>query len=79
MSIFSVYLRAVAREMINHPYYRPGQAYFNVLVSYDRELAENIRGSENDPFYNDSSLSGFLEIVEMTWALAPPRNVKSSI
>lgn len=33
---------------------RQGQAWFNALLEYDVELAECIRGTEFDPYYDDS-------------------------
>ena len=36
-----------------YPEWREGQAYFNLLFKDYPELAEEIRGTEYDPFYAD--------------------------
>lgn len=37
-----------------HPWWRYGQALFNTLHGCNPELAEQIRGTEADPFYADN-------------------------
>ena len=40
---------------------RLGQTYFNVLYKYDPELADQIRGTETDPFHRDDRIINFLK------------------
>ena len=50
----------------NHKW-RRGQAFFNVL-SVDRpDLAERIRATSLDPFYDDNGIAAFLEVVRTMW------------
>jgi hypothetical protein len=39
---------------------RKGQAYFNALYETDIELANSIRGTDIDPFYDDAKVAPFL-------------------
>lgn len=39
--------------------WRPGQAAYNALHSIEPEIADLIRGSLKDPFYDDSRLPDF--------------------
>jgi hypothetical protein len=43
---------------------RVGQAYFNALDEHFPKLAKRIRGSNDDPFYDDAILPQFLTRVE---------------
>jgi len=43
--------------------YRQGQAYFNALEEVDSNLAEKVRGTRLDPFYNDDRIDLFLDYV----------------
>jgi len=43
---------------------RPGQIAFNELYATDPAIANLIRGSEFDPFYDDSKLGAFYEKVK---------------
>lgn len=49
--------------------WRYGQAMFNHLLSIRPDLAEQIRGTEIDPFYKVSpvDMDGFFEFVESNW------------
>lgn len=38
---------------------RIGQAAFNALYALNPGLADEVRGTENDPFYSDSKLTAF--------------------
>lgn len=42
---------------------RAGQEAFNQLASSDPEIAEEIRGTPFDPFYDDSRMPAFCERV----------------
>lgn len=46
-----------------HPGQRPGQAAFNALWNISPALADYIRGTQTDPFYNDQRINNFLEYV----------------
>lgn len=48
---------------IQNPSWRRGQALFNALESIDRELADQIRGTDADPFYVDSREQAFAQAV----------------
>ena len=41
-------------------YVRKGQMYFNELYNMNSQLADSIRSSEYDPFYDDSRINKFL-------------------
>lgn len=49
------------------PSYRAGQHAFNVLADRRPDLAERIRGSEDDPFYLDERLPRFYAAVALAW------------
>lgn len=61
--LYTQYLMYVARYMRLNPQQRRGQAHFNVLYIGHPSIANMIRGSEIDPFYDDSRLVEFLESV----------------
>lgn len=42
-----------------NPNLRWGQCYFNVLMNNHPEIANEIAGTDNDPFYDDKKLKGF--------------------
>lgn len=50
---------------------RVGQAYFNVLMDYKPQLAEEVRGTELDPFQsnnsNDTRFKDFINFVNNNW------------
>lgn len=43
----------------NHPDWREGQSAFNALYDLYPEVANEIRGSDCDPFHRDSNLEDF--------------------
>lgn len=49
------------------PEQRKGQAYFNALEVHRPDIASGVRGTPVDPFFNDSQLVPFLDIVEESW------------
>ena len=51
----------------NMPCYRRGQAYFNLLVHVRPDLAEQVRGSLCDPFYQDKKIGAFMEFIGARW------------
>lgn len=50
---FSEYLMKVSVHVLNNADERFGQAAFNVLREVDPVLAEEIRGTDLDPFYDE--------------------------
>ncbi len=44
-----------------YPEYRRGQAVFNVMMSVCPEKASELRGSNKDPFYQDSRIKEFVD------------------
>jgi hypothetical protein len=60
------YLMKVTEAMKEHPNWREGQAYFNVLRDHLPEMANRIRGTEFDPFYREGDdLDVFREWVSL--------------
>ena len=63
----------LAREaMVLNPSWRYGQALFNVLLEVRPDLAEQVRGTDKDPFYarggtGDPRLIRFGEFVNANW------------
>lgn len=43
-----------------HSEWREGQCYFNALLKVEPEIAEVVRGSKYDPFFNDRRIEEFL-------------------
>jgi len=50
---FGEYLKRVNLHKTTHPNLRYGQALFNVLYEIYPELADDIRSTNNDPYYSD--------------------------
>lgn len=49
------------REVIKKvPSYRKGQAYFNILHTIHPGLANEVAGTDKDPFYDDSRIETLL-------------------
>lgn len=46
---------------------RKGQAFFNELLVVRPDLADKVRGTPLDPFYQDSRLEEFLLFVARNW------------
>lgn len=67
--IQSVQLPPSVRAIINstfkrlkeNPNEREGQALFNTLFEYEPRFADSIRGTNNDPFHDDSIIDSCLE------------------
>lgn len=47
---------------------RKGQAYYNYLHDVNPALANEINGTDADPFYNDGLVPYFLQVVESRWS-----------
>lgn len=56
------YQRLVQNRIVHYGE-RAGQAAFNVLWNYVPSLAEKVRGTDNDPFYDNLKLGQFYEWV----------------
>lgn len=46
-----------------YPEWRSGQALFNALYMKYPHIADKLRGTVNDPFYNDDNIKNCLEIL----------------
>lgn len=64
---YAHYLEQVTLALLDNPTWRLGQAYFNILRLLKPGLAEEIRGSAADPFYNDKRIAVFLTRVRADW------------
>lgn len=49
------------------PNERTGQAAFNMLTQVNDALAEKVRGTSYDPFYDDSRLADFYGFLSQNW------------
>ena len=47
--------------------WRVGQGAFNLLVQIRPDIAEMVRGSDYDPFYDNSRLPLFYDFVMRNW------------
>ena len=47
--------------------WRVGQTYFNLLLEFNPVLAERVRATDVDPFYNDKLIVDFLGFVADNW------------
>lgn len=70
VSRYRAYVSEVALQRVEHPEWRKGQTYFNVLYfdGFDPEFANEIRGSDRDPFHNDGKVGPLLEALSERWA-----------
>lgn len=64
---FSDYLHRAMMVRFKNPEWRVGQTYFNTLYEMRQHLADEIRGTNLDPFYADEQLPFFLAYVEASW------------
>jgi hypothetical protein len=62
---FTIYVIEYDRQ---HHKERSGQAAFNALWNVRPELADEIRGTDLDPFYDDKRLLAFWEHLSAVWA-----------
>lgn len=65
MTTFNDYVTEVAKA--DAPGQRAGQLHFNVLFLLRPRLADAIRSTPLDPFYQDARLPEFLNAVEERW------------
>jgi hypothetical protein len=63
MSKFKSVVDAWFEAIDLHPSWRRGQALFNVLHDYNPALAEQLRVSDANPFYDDANLTSALSFI----------------
>lgn len=51
----------------NNPNWRLGQSYFNVLHRLRPDLANKVRSTNLDTFYNDTRIPAFLAHIKEHW------------
>ncbi len=61
------YLQIVATVQERTPDWRLGQTYFNVLSEARPVLAEKVRSTPLDPFYQDARIGEFLTFITEGW------------
>lgn len=64
---YSEFVQTYQRALNENPEWRPGQTLFNVLHRARPELAEEIRGTWRDPFYDDSRTTKCWEYLAVMW------------
>ena len=58
----------VLQSIVGHPQWRLGQTLFNVLSDVRPDLAQQVRGTEHDPFYKASNdLELFYAFLDSHW------------
>lgn len=55
------------RYYVQNRYQRKGQALFNALVKVHPGLAEKVRMTPLDPFYQDDRIPDFLTMIKGAW------------
>lgn len=58
---YNDYLTAVYVTFDIHGNLRLGQHMFHLLYELHPKIADNIRGTNNDPFYNNNNIENFLK------------------
>lgn len=70
LTLFEYYLKVMAYSDL-HLMQRHGQCMFNILSMYRPDLSEQIRTTENDPFYakdtQDIKFKNFINFIEKNW------------
>jgi hypothetical protein len=64
---FSEFLSHVSHTYMKEYEWRFGQTCFNVLYELDEDLANCIRGTDIDPFYDDVKVPEFLKRLRDEW------------
>jgi len=59
----SFVLHKATEEHEEHPFLRLGQCFFNNLLYYHHDVAESIRASKWDPFYNDELIDECINFI----------------
>lgn len=70
---YEEYTAEVAAKLSEYPYWRRGQAAFNVLYRVRPDLGETIHTGKLDPFHRDDRLPEFYEWVEENWDVPQPQ------
>lgn len=52
---------------MSNEHWRYGQTLFNALYELDSEMANKIRATEHDPFYDDGKVDKFLDYLDEEW------------
>jgi hypothetical protein len=60
---FAEFSRQVGLQLLRHPCLRRGQAMMNELYRIRPDLYNAIGATENDPFYQDSRIPNFIELI----------------
>jgi len=63
------YITEVQSRMLLHPHWRKGQTYFNVLHERRPEIANRIRNTAVDAYYDDKRMFMFLEEAKRLWSV----------
>lgn len=61
MTAYGDYAAECIRSQGQHPEWRRGQVFFNVLSELHPHLAHEVRGSLRDPFNDDGRIPKFLD------------------
>lgn len=56
-------MKLIEEVQLEYPDWRKGQTFFNVLYNLYPEMADEIRGSEIDPFYIDDNINKCLSYI----------------
>lgn len=66
---YEEFCRAVGVRQQQHPEWRYGQTVFNVLYwdGFDPEFADEIRGTDLDPFHKDARTDALFQVLEERW------------
>lgn len=64
------FFRVYEKELKERPGLRHGQTAFNALARVHPRLANALRGTHDDPFYDDNRLPRFFARVTSEWETA---------
>lgn len=64
---YEEYVEAVSDKLDTLPYWRKGQAAFNVLWEVRPDIANEVHTTKLDPFHRDDRLPEFYEFVKENW------------
>lgn len=64
---FSEFIAVWSNRILTYREERVGQAFFNALVECNPSLAERIRGTWLDPFYDTARLNSTVRWVAENW------------
>lgn len=60
LTTFAQYQHAIEVAMHERRGLRKGQTFYDVLLEIEPQLAQRLTDTDDDPFYNDDKLPGFL-------------------